>query len=202
MKKIMFNDEYGLTQAVLDGRKTNTRRIISESVIDNANECRREYFDATFDNMSLEDMLVEGYKYMDAPCFSRYKVGEEVAVAQRYSECNRAVCLMNSKGWNNKMFVSAYLVPHRIKFTGLHVERLQDISDDDCLKEGIWGFAPDVKSPNLKWYSCDADQNEKKVRRLFSTPRAAFAFLIDKVSGKGTWESNPYVFAYAFERTK
>lgn len=28
MKKIMFNDRYGLTQAVLDGRKTVTRRII------------------------------------------------------------------------------------------------------------------------------------------------------------------------------
>ena len=28
MKKIMFNDRYGLTQAVLDGRKTMTRRII------------------------------------------------------------------------------------------------------------------------------------------------------------------------------
>lgn len=28
MKKIMFNDHYGLTQAVIDGRKTMTRRII------------------------------------------------------------------------------------------------------------------------------------------------------------------------------
>lgn len=27
MKKIMFNDKYGLTQAVLEGRKTQTRRI-------------------------------------------------------------------------------------------------------------------------------------------------------------------------------
>lgn len=27
MKKIMFNDRYGLTEAVLDGRKTQTRRI-------------------------------------------------------------------------------------------------------------------------------------------------------------------------------
>ena len=26
MKKIMFNDKYGLTQAVLEGRKTMTRR--------------------------------------------------------------------------------------------------------------------------------------------------------------------------------
>lgn len=30
MKKIMFNDKYGLTQAVLEGRKTQTRRIISK----------------------------------------------------------------------------------------------------------------------------------------------------------------------------
>lgn len=29
MQKIMFNDKYGLTQAVLDGRKTQTRRIIT-----------------------------------------------------------------------------------------------------------------------------------------------------------------------------
>ena len=28
MKKIMFNDKYSLTQAVLDGRKTQTRRVI------------------------------------------------------------------------------------------------------------------------------------------------------------------------------
>lgn len=27
MKKIMFDDKYGLTQAVLEGRKTQTRRI-------------------------------------------------------------------------------------------------------------------------------------------------------------------------------
>lgn len=33
----------------------------------------------------------------------------------------------------------------------------------------------------------------------FDTPREAFAALIDKVSGKGTWESNPYVFVYEFK---
>ena len=31
MKKIMFNDKFLLTQAVLDGRKTQTRRIIKSS---------------------------------------------------------------------------------------------------------------------------------------------------------------------------
>ena len=36
----------------------------------------------------------------------------------------------------------------------------------------------------------------------FDTPREAFAALIDKVSGKGTWESNPYVWVYEFELMK
>lgn len=31
MKKIMFNDEYGLTDAVLQGRKTMTRRIVTDT---------------------------------------------------------------------------------------------------------------------------------------------------------------------------
>lgn len=34
MKKIMFNDRYGLTQAVLEGRKTQTRRICFKRHID------------------------------------------------------------------------------------------------------------------------------------------------------------------------
>lgn len=36
----------------------------------------------------------------------------------------------------------------------------------------------------------------------FNTPREAFASLIDKVSGRGTWASNPWVVAYEFELVK
>lgn len=35
--------------------------------------------------------------------------------------------------------------------------------------------------------------------KLFDTPREAFASLIDRVSGKGTWDRNPFVFVYDFE---
>ena len=41
------------------------------------------------------------------------------------------------------------------------------------------------------------DEDAEKVIRYFA--REAFALLIDKVSGKGTWESNPWVVAYSFE---
>ena len=33
MKKIMFNDKYGLTEAVLERRKTQTRRILNPTML-------------------------------------------------------------------------------------------------------------------------------------------------------------------------
>ena len=93
----------------------------------------------------------------------------------------------NNKGWHNKMFVRADLMPHRIRITNVRVERLQDISDEDCLKEGIvekpFGTAP-------AYWVLDV---------CFSNIRHAFRNLIDKICGPCTWASNPWVFVYEFE---
>lgn len=82
--------------------------------------------------------------------------------------------------------------------TGIKCERLQDISDEDCFREGI----------SESWYeSTDTTTygyaDEKKGTAVeFDTPRKAFAALIDKVSGRGTWASNPWVVVYEFELVK
>ena len=182
MKKIMFNDRFGLTQAVLDGRKTQTRRFVPQSVI-------------------------EKYAMLEDPTIiddARYDVGEVVAVAQSYKavfeeqqdDTLEMLDLALSAGWNNKMFVRANLMPHRICITNVRVERLQDISDEDCLKEGLeWdGVA--------RQYYVNYKKETGYKTFLGKTPREAFAHLIDNVSGKGTWNSNPYVFAYDFELVK
>lgn len=75
---------------------------------------------------------------------------------------------------------------HHIKFINVRLERLQDISDEECLREGI-------KQVNFVHY---AFENSSP---LYLYPREAFAELIDKVCGKGTWESNPWVAAYSLE---
>ena len=84
------------------------------------------------------------------------------------------------------MFVRADLMPHRIRITDIKVERLQEISDEDCLSEGL------VKGLVTYGYRSSG------VMEAYSTPRNAFAALIDKISGAGTWERNPWVFAYTF----
>ncbi len=197
MKKIMFNDRYGLTEAVLSGRKTQTRRIIKFSPID-----------ANYVND--EGWSIGGYVASEIiNHYSRYNVGEVVAVAQSYKDCGYGECAPivsldengiatfgSDAGSYNKMFVRADLMPHQIRFTNVRVERLQDISDEDCTKEGI-----DKWTAQGKRYYGFFD-NSKGVFSNHRTPREAYAALIDHISGKGTWESNPYVFVYDFELVK
>ena len=181
MKKIMFNDKYGLTQAVLDGRKTITRRTVPEKFL----ECITEY--AHGDEEDLIYRLIAN---------STYRVGEVVAISQAYKDIYNDAYHIGlygrAAGWTNKMFVKAELMPHHIKITNIRVERLQDISDEDCLREGIY-MDYDAHG-GLPFYDYYNNQHNG-----FDTPREAFVALIDKVSGKGTWESNPLVWVYEFE---
>ena len=93
------------------------------------------------------------------------------------------------------MYVKPKLMPHQILITDVRVEKLQDISDGDCLKEGIEEFSTHLTASG-KAYTFHG------VNESYKTPREAYASLIDKVSRKGTWERNPYVFVYDFELVK
>lgn len=189
MKKIMFSDKFGLTEAVLSGRKTQTRRICP-------------------DGTPLGNWAETVKK-------SRYQVGEVVAVAQSYQDCGDFVngipqwdiiaSQVGTKtlGWGNKLFVRADLMPHRIRIINVRVERLQDISDEDCIAEGVELNPRQYEHDGLKLYFV----RNLGHRRMFGcdnfkTPREAYAALIDRISGKGTWQSNPYVFVYEFELVK
>ena len=212
MKKISFNDKFGLTQAVLDGRKTMTRRII---------KCPRTFKGEWVAGFNIHrchsDKKIVGYPCMydaderefdSGEIIPRYKVGEVVAIAQSYetifhagncpndffvdsSTINKKYC---GAGFKNKMFVRADLMIHHIRITDIKIERLQDISDEDCLKEGIYEDSGDDEFPPSIFYEFEGNKDDG-----FDTPREAFSALIDKVSGKGTWESNPYVFVYEFK---
>lgn len=218
MKKIMFNNPLGLTDSVLKRHKTKTRRFIPQSELDRANEFQKYYFDATFDSLSGVELLNQFFleeKIGKLP----YKVGEVVAIAQSYKDAgvhsipeedDEFGCYdfpaEQTNGWTNKMFVRADLMPHRIRFTDLHIERLQDISDEDCIKEGVVKVVHKIPTDATQYvtyyYPCQylkdcADKLGWGV--TYDTPQKAFAVLIDKVSGKGTWQKNPFVFAYEFE---
>lgn len=218
MKKIMFSDKYGLTQAVLELRKKNTRR--QDKSLDNAIEKYEETYKTPFSIISqyydsgLERLVIRA---PDEPIYikPRYLPGEVVAVAQSYEDAGYyPMGRKDEPGWRNKMFVRADLMPHQIRITNVRVERLWDISDEDCIREGIeedspYYWVPVNKSlPNWRkivegvsdMYPNDRDG--KVYPHFWDSPRKAFAALIDKISGKGTWDANAYFLVYEFELIK
>lgn len=221
MKKIMFNDKFGLTQAVLEGRKTMTRRII---------KCPRTFRGEWVAGFNIHRRHSDK-KIVDWPCMydaderefdmgeilPKYELGEVVAIAQSYMDVDRfhrkgknaayleyldsiLPELKLHPGWNNKMFVKSYACKHHIKITNVKVKRLQDILDEDCIKEGVYRLDSANGSGGIAYSFANA--SDKKHIGLYDTPREAFAALINKVSGRGTWERNPYVWAYEFELMK
>ena len=187
MKKIMFSDKYCLTKAVLDGIKTMTRRLLRDNVpLGNWEETKKHL---------------------------PYKVGDIVAIAQPYKDIIECLPMYSDAildevgmprkeykaGWTNKMFVKADLLPHHIRITDVKVEYLQNISDDEILREGIYPQRFFNKEEYV--FATIGKMNNTPVHWLktFPTPREAFAALIDKISGKGTWDNNPWVVAYSFE---
>lgn len=213
MKKIMFNTKLGLEQAVLEGRKTQTRRLVQ-------NEFFTLQWDVRDDTLVVENECGDFIDIRNTK-FCMFKVGEIVSVAQKYTDCGglmedgtprwkfiSRIAGEKNGGWSNKMFIRPELMPHQIIITNVRIERLQDISDEDCLAEGIERM-PDGGGykPYAFYDSSLRVENEKEGvhyggYRDFDTPREAYAVLIDKVGKKGDWNSNPYVFVYDFELVK
>ena len=212
MKKIMFNDRFGLTEAVLQGHKTMTRRVAYQKAL--THELHKGL------DGSGHLLLLDGWQQVAR---STYQIGEEVAIAQPY-KCLKVIDreMRESAGYNNKLFVRSDLMPHSLVIDGIRVERLQDISDADCRREGIvpitWRQyhkqALDDLSPQRytdhhvytlekfregisdPWADSDPDEY------LAETPQIAFAVLISKMMGRKVWEQNPYVFVYTFALLK
>ena len=215
----MFNDKYGLTQAVLDGRKTMTRRMIRHR--DSYEGREFGYYHYTPGTMAMspnnngQHFFVELLDADEQPydteryASSEFAVAEEVSIAMSYERLEHEARMKDSQyllgdkltkvpGFKNKMFVNANYMPHHILITSIRVENLQDITNEDCLREGIVAVRPEeftdhgVEVGTLQGYSFQCGD-------IYPTPREAFAALIDKVSGKGTWNSNPLVYVYEFE---
>lgn len=201
MKKRMFNDKFKLTDMVIQRRKTMTSDILPELGAETK-------LVGTNENGDFEFRI--GSNYNTVAIKPKFKVGEIVAVAQSYEtiyqkkngiDHNKKVLLYwkhrETTPWKNKMYVRADLMPYKIRIEKVICERLQDISESDCIKEGVLkksfkDFPEDMYYP---YKNCK--DNEVKY-----SAKNAFAELINKIFGKGTWEKNPYRIAYEFTLIK
>jgi hypothetical protein len=83
---------------------------------------------------------------------------------------------LEAREWRPSIFMPRWASRILLEVTAVKVERLQDIDRFDCYAEGI-----------------------DKRRSEVPNPRAAYAALWDTINGKGSWDANPWVWAYTFQ---
>ena len=205
MKKICFIPP--LQDKTVKKTKTQTRRIMT---IQPANNNMMAYICYNGDKYV-------GWRFITPPTSvvniesklfkPRYNVGEIVAIAQPYKDIFDTLPepyrrksdgwistdLMESIGCRNKLYVKPELMPYRIKITDVRAERLQKISDEDCAKEGV----EYLNGGYINGFSFHKDKNGGLI--VYDTPQESYAALIDKINGKGTWDSNPFVWVYDYK---
>lgn len=202
-KPILFNTE--MVKAILDGRKTQTRRI-AKGLYDSAEETAGDFH---FGN-NVKQIFYKNKKSVlkDAP----YKVGDILYVRETW--CKGAVAVgENPDGTDSEPFVSQCLGEESIlykeqmirnhifvedvtwkpsihmpkeaariflKVTDVRVERLRDITEEDAKKEGTKLLSHDGKTIYTKDY------------------RTAFKVTWDKIYNN--WKDNPWVWVIEFEK--
>lgn len=212
MKGMMFDTDTGLNTAVLDGYKIMTRRLqkIQTSVNGAKIESTEIVDNHKFGGVGAYIGLYDANHDLIGKVLPSYLIGEEVAVQMSYKnavedtpECSVAIMdytLTRKKpcdyrdhfGYNNKMYVNPNLMPNRIKITNQFCQHLCDISEDDCIAEGI--VLNYMCNDNSKYFTYG---NMEKPR--FDTAKEAYRSLINKLSKCDIWTLNPIIFAYEFE---
>lgn len=80
--------------------------------------------------------------------------------------------------------------------TGVRVERLNDCSFDDALAKGI----PDYRQ--LLSEECGQGESMGECARRLKWPQRQYALLWDQINGAGAWEANPWVWVVEFRRVQ
>ena len=213
MKGLIFTEP--MFYAVIEVRKTQTRRIINpqpDIIRSIANDLAKhpgyEISEKTWTPAPAFHFLMSGSKFLDP----RYKVGESVYIKEPFHNPDDFLIYYkygtsvewNSKiKWKNPRMMAARQARFFIEITDVRCERVADISDEDCLMEGVKCFEQPIEHRFVYCYDVVPSADNGHVKYVgFNTPRDAYAALFDKINGKGSFERNPYVFVYEYKLIK
>lgn len=93
--------------------------------------------------------------------------------------------------WRPSIFLMPWMARVKLDVTGVKVERVQEITHEDAMAEGVQAWTDSLKGGEFY------DHNSN----LGAYPVTAFARLWDKINGKrAPWDSNPFVWCVAFRK--
>ena len=198
-KPILFSTE--MVQAILAGRKTQTRRIVKP---------QPNYFPYTDSKegheKTLKNYIDEGLK--NGAIKGKHHIGDILWVRETFCDVSHNLenenCFLYKADflgttaelvkWKPSLFMPKEAARIFLKVTNVRCERLNDITEDDAISEGAKDSLnhDDMKLlSNLDWV----------IKRPFGNHQFGFLALWDSINAKKhPWKSNPWVWVYEFER--
>jgi hypothetical protein len=202
-----------MVQALLNGTKTETRRIKGlETINENPNVWIYAGIDKENDNAHFMKMIdnsenpLEYYKEVIPYCH----VGDIIWVRETFNtnwnntgfiyKANFENPTKNKQFWKPSLFMPKDACRIFLKCTSVHVERLQNIDEQDAINEGVENLSTKEFKFNLfkNYLSNDKETNYQD----FTTNNAVYSYqtLWQKINGKDSWDKNPFVWVYKFEK--
>lgn len=199
MKPILFSTP--MVQAILDGRKTQTRRAQGLKEVD-ANEF---YFDRRVGDQFVfvsktnpNNQLFITPKYVEGDVlwvretwFNDADFGEKPIFIYKADNENFP---RGSSPWKPSIFMPKEAARIFQFVTGVRVERLQEITGEDAIAEGVEPIG------NHKHLNCMIYKNYGPEIYQFLSPKKSFESLWKSINGEDSWNENPWVWVYEFER--
>jgi hypothetical protein len=203
-KPILFSGP--MVRAILDERKTQTRRVLKPQPEQNGaglwvfppNWTAAAFKKWTQAVQTEESGLRQMFQSEKVKAGLPYAVGDLLWVRERLDEGDAGSVVYHADGdvhpdaewvWQRKSLPSIHcprgLSRITLKVTAVRVERLQDISEDDAKAEGC----------SHTW---SGDMNEGPS----AFPDENFQKLWTSINGAESWAANPWVAAYSFEPVK
>lgn len=184
-----------MVQAILDGRKTQTRRVVKDKTLqENNGKHDEEFLLLTMKNCpygKVGDVLWvrETFAYyVDEAGYTHFD-------KYIYKADNSDVCFRHAdgfstgkSGWKPSIFMPKSACRIFLEITSIRVECLQDISEEDAKAEGV-----NRTNAVNEWYFME---------NVYNTDSALIAFERLWQSINGSWNDNPWVWVIEFKQVK
>ncbi len=165
-RPILFSAD--MVHAIMAGRKSQTRRVVKPRELKFLGVSRGGLLSRFFPGKCPYGAV--GDRLWVKETFQPVQLASAVT-AWRY----RATDLKGLAPWKPSIFMPRSASRITLEIVSVHVERLNDISNEDCFAEGLpW----DTSKGNRTWY----------------------ADLWESINGKGSWDENPWVWVIEFRR--
>ncbi|UHG93290.1 hypothetical protein [Spirosoma oryzicola] len=206
-----------MVQALLAGTKTQTRRLVKPQPESEAKFSAlivdQSHARFWIDNRTLSDPAADP---MIADVKVPYQIGDVLWVRETFLDAEdyacsdydpedpeseprfsyRADCPKDQWSvyhWKPSLFMPAEAARIFLKVTSIRVERLQDISEADAIAEGI--TVVDKLNDGTHYHYEVAGSDIYSI-----SPATTYQKLWEKINGNGSWDENPFVWVYEFER--